>query len=198
MKHGQDLTGSAGRRAAYRILLILPPRAFQTRKIRLILPPGAFRPKTEQMLCILYAARRPADPVRSWPCFILRRFLPRASLTSAHSRLSALVASSYPESIISSRINYFIRNRLSYPACGQEARGPGGKRARGPRRQSARKPGSQGARRPGGRGPGVKAPGRQGARRPVCQGARGPACWDTKMRQKRVPLARKCVENAYP
>ena len=22
--------------------------------------------------------------------------------------------------------------------------------------------------------------------------------WDTKMRQKRVPLARKCVENAYP
>ena len=29
--------------------------------------------------CILYAARRPADPVKSCPCFILRRFLPRAS-----------------------------------------------------------------------------------------------------------------------
>ena len=28
---------------------------------------------------ILYAARRPADPVKSCPCFILRRFLPRAS-----------------------------------------------------------------------------------------------------------------------
>ena len=74
---------------------------------------------------ILYAARRPADPTKSYPCFILRRFLPRASLTSAHSRLSALVASSYPESIISSRINYFILNRLSFPACGVGEEGIG-------------------------------------------------------------------------
>ena len=152
---------------------------------------------------MVYAARRPADPSNCDPCFILRGFLPRASLTSAHSRLSALVASSYPESIISSRINYFIRNRLSYPACGQEARGPGGKRARGPRRQSARKPGSQGARRPGGRGPGVKAPGRQGARRPGGQGASQlghqnaskTRTLSTKVRRKRVPLGRKSVSN---
>ena len=67
------------------------------------------------MCCILYAARRPADPVKSWPCFIPRRFLPRASLTSAHSRLSALVASSYPESIISSRIGDLIPKRF-HPA----------------------------------------------------------------------------------
>ena len=52
-----------------------------------------------KIICIVYAARRPADPVKFFPCFILREFLPRASLTSAHSRLSALVASSYPESI---------------------------------------------------------------------------------------------------
>ena len=31
------------------------------------------------MLQILYAARRPADPVNPCPCFILRRILPRAS-----------------------------------------------------------------------------------------------------------------------
>ena len=31
------------------------------------------------VIIIRYAARRPADPVKSCPCFILRRFLPRAS-----------------------------------------------------------------------------------------------------------------------
>ena len=29
--------------------------------------------------CIAHAARRPADPINSCPCFTLRRFLPRAS-----------------------------------------------------------------------------------------------------------------------
>ena len=48
-----------------------------------------------------------------------------------------------------------------------------------------------GGRRP--RSYGARAPGGQEARGP---GARGPASWDTKMRQKRVPLARKSVENA--
>ena len=86
---------------------------------------------------ILYAARRPADPVKSLPCFILRGFLPRASLTSAHSRLSALVASSYPESIISSRINYFIPNRLSYPACGVGEEGIGKRAGREMRRKGS-------------------------------------------------------------
>ena len=42
--------------------------------------------------------------------------MPRASLTSAHSRLSALVASSYPESVISSRINYCAYRRVQSEA----------------------------------------------------------------------------------
>ena len=89
------------------------------------------------MCRIVYAARRPADPVKSFPCFILSGFLPRASLTSAHSRLSALVASSYPESSISSRINYFIPNRLSYPACGVGEEGIGRQGGREMRRKGS-------------------------------------------------------------
>ena len=83
-----------------------------------------------QLPCIVYAARRPADPVNPCPCFILRRFLPCASYLEIRFcapfgalRLSARLIGggwSYSESMILSRIVYLILHYI---------RGPGGARA---------------------------------------------------------------------
>ena len=75
---------------------------------------------------IEYAARRPADPVNPCPCFILRRFLPRAfyqeicffARPKGALRLSARLIPnglSYPESVTLSRNDDLIPKRLSYP-----------------------------------------------------------------------------------
>ena len=55
---------------------------------------------------ILYAARRPADPVKSCPCFILRRFLPRASY------LEISFCAPFGALRLSARL---IPNRISHP-----------------------------------------------------------------------------------
>ena len=77
------------------------------------------------MCRILYAARRPADPVKSCPCFILRRFLPCASYLEISFcthfgalRLSARLIGGgwfYSESMILSRLDYFIPHYIGDP-----------------------------------------------------------------------------------
>ena len=74
---------------------------------------------------ILHAARRPADPVKSCPCFILRRLLPRASdfeisfcAPFGALRLAARLIGGgwfYSESMILSRIDYLIPHYISEP-----------------------------------------------------------------------------------
>ena len=75
---------------------------------------------------ILYAARRPADPINSCPCFTLRRFLPRASYLKISFcapfgalRLSARLIPNRKRralgAIVLSRISYLIPNRWPYP-----------------------------------------------------------------------------------
>ena len=78
---------------------------------------------------MLYAARRPADPAYLHPCVTLRRLLPRAVLTAAHSRLSAIVATSDSE-IILNRRRVFNRRRVQTPTISQRSRA--GSKARGP------------------------------------------------------------------
>ena len=71
--------------------------------------------------CILYAARRPADPVKSCPCFILRRFLPRAYyldicfFCAPEGRIAPIGASNRRR-VVLFRIDDLIPNRLSDPA----------------------------------------------------------------------------------
>ena len=81
---------------------------------------------------IVYAARRPADPVKFCPFFILRRFLPRTSYFEIRFcgpfgalRLSARLIGGgwfYSESMILSRIDYLIPHNI------RELRGEGIKR----------------------------------------------------------------------
>ena len=88
--------------------------------------------EAERLICILYAARRPADPVKFCPCFILRRFLLRASYLEIRFcapfgalRLSARLIGGggfYSESMILSRIDYLIPHNI------RELRGEGIKR----------------------------------------------------------------------
>ena len=111
--------------------------------------------------------------------------LPRASLTSAHSRLSALVASSYPESIILSRIGYLIPNRLSYRACWA---GLTSNFAACRRTLAALRPG--GAR--------ISSTMLRVSAITGVSRWRQQCVWDTKMHQKGIPLSRKCVRNAHP
>ena len=60
-------------------------------------------------------------------------------------------------------------------------------------RRKGQKEGGREGREAGGEG--ARAPGGQEARGP---GAREAASWDTKMREKHVPLAKKSVENMNP
>ena len=81
------------------------------------------------MCSIVNAARRPADPVKSCPCFILRRFLPRTSYPEISFcapfgalRLSARLIGGgwfYSESMILPRIDYLIPHNI------RELRGEG-------------------------------------------------------------------------
>ena len=105
-------------------------------------------------------------------------------------------------------------------ARGPGARAPGVHEASGS--QGARKPRSHGARAP--RGQEARGPGGQGAsqlghqnasktrtlkqkvgrkrvplgRKSTSKTSKPLIIWDTKMRQKRVPLNKKCVKHAYP
>ena len=146
-------------------------------------------------------------------------FAPRISPRTQHLRAFRRIApigASYPESNILSRINYFIPNRLSYPACGVGEEGigrQGGRemRRKGSRRRSKMRPLRRKVRRKcdplgrnmaestsGGEGWGSKMqPLRQKVRQ-KCDPLGGNGAESTSGGQKCDPLSRKCVKNATP
>ena len=154
------------------------------------------------MYCIVNVARRPADPVKSCPCFILRRLLPRASYLdiSFCAPIGALRSSArligggwlYSESMILSRIDILLPHYFRLAGATMGGRLVGGH------------PDTRGELTIWTSFDPISAAERTGCLPWVSLEVRGwlaerqQSIWDTRMRQKRVPLARKCVKNANP
>ena len=73
-------------------------------------------PREKDLVLVNTPARRHKLGCYCFPCLSLRVHVLRALLTSAHECLSALVATSHPESVPLSRIYYLIPNRKPHHA----------------------------------------------------------------------------------
>ena len=158
---------------------------------------------------ILYAARRPADPVKSCLCFLLRRFLPRASYVdisfcAPKGRIAVIGASRFRRSL-TARLRRDVlkilvgsgefwksseKGRKGGRRRGDSISGPLDVCGLGPRVGGLKRPHSEVR---GQNASKTRTPKQQVRQKHVPLGRK--SC---SKRQKRVPLGKKCVKNAYP